>query len=264
MIGTRRNEKLFWNSRARGYPLPFAPGTEAKTARIVRLLGRLGVDFRGRRLLDIGCGTGAYALTLADRAVSVLGVDSSAAMLKVFRRVRKERGIANAKCALSEWSRLPAARVRGKFDVALASMTAAVKTRSDVLKMEAAAGEACVYIGWAGERRNPLMEKVYAAHGVPYRAPEGAERALRLLRALGRRPRTVYIRESWTKEGTPEETLREIAVSMKVNGAALRREWTEALLRARARGGKVRQRTSSRKAVIAWEPPLRKGKPRGR
>ncbi len=260
MIGTRRNEKLFWDSRARGYPLPFTPETEAKTARIVRLLGRLGVDFRGRRLLDIGCGTGVYALTLADRAASVLGVDSSAAMLKIFRKVKKERGIANAECALSEWSNLPAAKVRGKFNVALASMTAAVKTRADVLKMEAAAGEACVYIGWAGERRNALLEKIYAAHGVAYSAPEGAERALRVLRALGRRPRTVYLRENWTKEETPEETLREIAVSMTVNGAVLRREWTEALLRARARGGKVRQRTAARKAVIVWEPPLRKGR----
>lgn len=230
----------------------------------MRLLGRLGVKLEGRRLLDIGCGTGVYALTLAGTVESVLGVDSSAAMLKVFRKARKERRIANAGCLLSEWGGVPAAEVRGKFDVALASMTAAVKTRSDVLKMEAAAAEACVYIGWAGERRNALLEKVYSAHGVPYRAPEGAARTLRLLRALGRRPRTVYLRESWTKEATPEETLREIGVSMRVNGAALRREWTGALLRARARNGKVRQRTSARKAVIVWKPPLRKGRRRGR
>jgi len=254
MKGSRNNEKLYWNSRARNYPVPFGRETAAKTRRMLALLERLGVDFSGRRLLDIGCGTGVYALPLADRAGRVLGVDSSAAMLRVYRRVRKERGIANAPCLRSEWGRVPAARVRGRFDIALASMTAAVKTRADFLKMEAAA-PLRVFIGWAGLRRNALLEKVYAAHGVAYRAPEGAERALKILAALGRAPRTVYLRDSWTKSASVAETLREIGVSMRVNGARFDEERTRALLEPFTRGGRVRQLTRARKAVIIWGPP---------
>lgn len=251
MKGTRRNEKLYWDSRAARYPLPFDRSTSAKTRRIASLLTGLGIGFRGARLLDIGCGTGVYGLALAARASKVLGVDSSAAMLKIFRAVKKQKGIRNASCTLSRWEALAGARVKGRFDVALASMTAAVKTRADILKMEAAA-PVRVFIGWAGMRRNALLEKVYAAHGVAYRAPEGAARTLRILRALKRRPAVIYLKDSWTREATVEETLGELEVSMKVNGAKLRREWTESLLRAKARGGKVRQRTLARKAVIAW------------
>lgn len=252
----RANEKLYWNSRARNYPVPFGREAAAKTRRMLALLERLGADFAGARVLDIGCGTGVYALPLAARAARVLGVDSSAAMLRVYRRARRERGIANAPCLRSEWGRLPAARVRGRFDLALASMTAAVKTRADFLKMEAAA-PLRVFIGWAGVRRNALLEKVYAAHGVEYRAPEGAGRALEILAALGRAPRTVYLRDSWTKSASVAETLREIAVSMRVNGARFDEKKTRALLKPFTRGGKVRQLTRARKAVIVWGPPGR-------
>ena len=255
MKGTRENERIFWNSRARSYPLPSDPATAAKTRRILRRLKALGADFRGREVLDIGCGTGIYALQLAGAASGTFGIDSSAAMLRLFRRERLAMGVTNSGCRRAAWADLPRRDVAGRYDIALASMTAAVKTRADVLKMEAAARELCVYIGWAGERRNALLERVYAAHGLEYKAPEGASRTLAILRGLGRRPRVLYMTDGWTKEASPEETLRELAVSMKVNGKELRRDWTTELLAARTRGGKVRQRTSMRKALIVWKPP---------
>jgi SAM-dependent methyltransferase len=255
MKNTKTNEKLFWDSRARNYPLPFDRETAAKTRRILRLLARLGADFRGKRVLDIGCGTGVYALQLAGEAASTCGIDSSSAMLAVFRRERARRGIKNASCVKADWAKLPAGRVKGKYDIALASMTMAVRNKAGLRKMEGAARELCVYIGWAGIRRNSLLERVYAAHGLEYRAPQGAARVLELLGELGREPETRYLKDSWTKEASVRETLRDLEVNMRVNGTALRKAWTQALLRRRARGGKVRQLTRVRKAVIVWRPP---------
>jgi ubiquinone/menaquinone biosynthesis C-methylase UbiE len=59
----------------------------------VELLVRAG-DLRGRRVLDVGCGTGRLAEALATRyACKVWGVDASAEMLAVARR-RLPRGVA--------------------------------------------------------------------------------------------------------------------------------------------------------------------------
>ena len=251
MKGTRANEKLFWDNRARNYPLPFDRETHAKTGRILRLLKGMGAEFSGRRFLDIGTGTGVYALRLAGAARRVLGVDSSPEMLKVFRRERRRLGIKNAACLRSVWSALPAARVAGRFDIALASMTMAVKTRADILKMERAA-PLRVYIGWAGLRRNALLEKCYSHHGVEYKAPEGSAAVLKVLEELGRKPKVKYITDAWTRRNSVAETLRDIEVGLKVNGAKPDRAWTEKLLRRLARGGKVAQRTSVRKALIVW------------
>lgn len=255
MKNTPANEKLFWNARAGNYPLPFAPSTLGKTGRILRLLRVMGADFYGRDILDIGCGTGVYALPLAGKAGKVLGIDSSAAMLRVFKAQARSAGLKNARCLRASWAEIPVARLRGGFDIALASMTNAIRRKTDLLKMEAAARERCVYIGWAGVRKNSLLEAAYAHHGLKYRAPEGAERVLKALRALGRRPRVKYITDSWTKSAAPAAALRDIAVSVKVNGARLDRRWTEAFLERKAKGGVVRQVTRVRKALITWKPP---------
>lgn len=43
-----------------------------------------------RRVLDVGCGTGTFALLLADRGVEVIGVDPARASLEVARRKDRE------------------------------------------------------------------------------------------------------------------------------------------------------------------------------
>ncbi|MEW1718228.1 class I SAM-dependent methyltransferase [Streptomyces sp. NPDC093109] len=46
---------------------------------------RMADEFAARRVLDIGCGTGVFALLLADRGIEVTGVDPAAASLGVAR-----------------------------------------------------------------------------------------------------------------------------------------------------------------------------------
>ncbi|MGW0827426.1 class I SAM-dependent methyltransferase [Streptomyces sp. NPDC002845] len=63
---------------------------------------RLVEEFGARQVLDIGCGTGVFALLLADRGVEVVGVDPAGASLDVARakpggdRVRWIHGDATA------------------------------------------------------------------------------------------------------------------------------------------------------------------------
>lgn len=46
---------------------------------------RMAGEFGARRVLDIGCGTGVFALLLADRGIEVVGVDPAASSLDVAR-----------------------------------------------------------------------------------------------------------------------------------------------------------------------------------
>jgi len=59
-------------------------------AAVDRLLG----DVAGRRVLDVGCGTGQLAVELAGRGAGVIGVDPSPAMLDKARRLASLRGVA--------------------------------------------------------------------------------------------------------------------------------------------------------------------------
>ncbi|MGR6968230.1 class I SAM-dependent methyltransferase [Streptomyces cynarae] len=46
---------------------------------------RMAEEFRARRVLDIGCGTGVFALLLADRGIEVIGIDPALASIDVAR-----------------------------------------------------------------------------------------------------------------------------------------------------------------------------------
>jgi SAM-dependent methyltransferase len=50
--------------------------------RLLKLLG----DVQGQRILDLGCGDGAFAIELARRGAQVIGIDASRSMIEAARR----------------------------------------------------------------------------------------------------------------------------------------------------------------------------------
>ncbi len=52
---------------------------------------RLAGEFGARRALDIGCGTGVFALLLADRGIEAVGVDPARASIDVAPRQAGQR-----------------------------------------------------------------------------------------------------------------------------------------------------------------------------
>lgn len=89
---------------------------------------------RCRKALDVGCGTGELLACLADRAETVVGVDSSPGMLEQARR--RFRGRAGVELRLGEAEHLP---VRdGEADLAVMSMVLHHLSRPEEALREAA------------------------------------------------------------------------------------------------------------------------------
>lgn len=84
---------------------------------LVKVFRRYGV--RGRRLLDVACGTGTHAKLLVGRGYEVTGVDISDDMLKVARRKLKAR----ARFVRGDMRDLDAA-VEGRYDAAVCLFSA--------------------------------------------------------------------------------------------------------------------------------------------
>ncbi|MFE7790626.1 class I SAM-dependent methyltransferase [Streptomyces sp. NPDC057460] len=78
---------------------------------------RMTEEFRARRVLDIGCGTGVLALLLADRGIEVVGVDPAGASIDV---ARGKPGSERVRWICGDATALPPLRVD------LATMTANV------------------------------------------------------------------------------------------------------------------------------------------
>ncbi|GGJ45032.1 class I SAM-dependent methyltransferase [Streptomyces brasiliensis] len=78
---------------------------------------RMAEEFGARRVLDIGCGTGVFALLLADRGIEVVGVDPAQASVDV---ARGKPGSGRVRWICGDATALPPLRVD------LATMTANV------------------------------------------------------------------------------------------------------------------------------------------
>lgn len=78
---------------------------------------QMAEEFEARRVLDIGCGTGVFALLLADRGTEVVGVDPARASIEV---ARAKPGSERVRWICGDATDLP------PFQVDLATMTANV------------------------------------------------------------------------------------------------------------------------------------------
>ena len=67
---------------ADGYDEPVNPLVKAEE----KTLGRLAFDVVGKKILDVGCGTGRHTIRLAQAGAEVTGVDFSDKMLAVARK----------------------------------------------------------------------------------------------------------------------------------------------------------------------------------
>ncbi|WP_328390734.1 class I SAM-dependent methyltransferase [Streptomyces sp. NBC_00400] len=90
---------------------------------------RMAEEFGARRVLDIGCGTGVFALLLADRGIEVVGIDPDQASLDVARAKpgsTRVRWICGDATALGDATAVGDATALPPLQVDLATMTANV------------------------------------------------------------------------------------------------------------------------------------------
>ncbi|MEF3280736.1 MAG: class I SAM-dependent methyltransferase [Elusimicrobiota bacterium] len=160
--------KKYWNFKAKKYPRPFENKGLMERKSIIKIIEKLGVDFRNKEIIDIGCGTGVYGLIFAKKAKHVLCLDFSNEMLKVLKDEAKKNSIENIKIVKKDFSKFDIGDYQKKFDISFASMTPAVKNSIDIVKMERLSRKWCVYIGWAGKRENRILNEVYSLFGLSH------------------------------------------------------------------------------------------------
>jgi SAM-dependent methyltransferase len=170
----------FWNRRAGRY----AASTK---------LADLGRDPFLRRLrratsasssvVDVGAGTGRYALPLARDVAHVTAVEPSSAMLAVLEQDARELGVANVRTVPGTWEQAPAEPA----DVAFSSfvLTLVPDARAFLLKLDAVARHhVLLYLGaYCGDAvLDPLWRHF---HGEPRAPGPSFLDALAVLRELG-------------------------------------------------------------------------------
>jgi SAM-dependent methyltransferase len=162
----------YWQTKARTYPRPDSHEATARAAALHVEAEALGLRIGGR-ILDVGAGAGAHALAFAARGAEVTATDLSPAMLEPLR-VLATGGIS---IHVGDFPALDldALGWRKAFDLVWSCMTPVSGDPEGLARLEAASrGQVCC-VTWGARRDDPLIEQVFALHGVPFRAPAWRE-----------------------------------------------------------------------------------------
>lgn len=150
--GNGRDHKYMldrWKKKSGSYPR-YKNSEDVIEARIVNSMKKAGIDFSGKSILDVGCGTGVYTIRIAKEAGSVTGIDISQEMLSVLEQDAAAEGCQNIETIISPWDTFDTG---GKqWDIAVSTMTPAVQLAEDYQKVRDSAREAVIYLGWGGKR----------------------------------------------------------------------------------------------------------------
>jgi SAM-dependent methyltransferase len=258
-ISDAKEERLrnFWEMKAKKYPMPFDEGSLLKaTEKIIEIVKQRGVVLSGKRILDIGCGTGTFALPLAFMASSVTGLDISETMIAMLNEVAIKYDVRNVDAVHTSWRDLDVSKEGFKkvYDVTWTAMSMAVMDRDDLERMEQCAKDWCVYIGWGNTRRDSLMEEVFRTHGMELKPPPGAGNIAEILQKMGRNPSLDFIETSWDWQGTVDEALEDLAghVELEGYGKIPERKAIREIIERHAENNAVRHTTYVEEGIIVW------------
>ena len=180
--------RLFWEKKAHGYPHPFEEDIFSFTEGISEIIEKRCLSIKGAKILDIGCGTGAFALPLALRGASVTALDISENMLQRLTAEGQRRDIHGVKTIRASWKEIDPlnAGLSGRFDVVLSALSIAVLTKNDILKMEACSKQWCICIASGKIRRSALCEQILRAFRTPLNHRPDIRKIREKLEELGR------------------------------------------------------------------------------
>ncbi|EAK9940045.1 TPA: class I SAM-dependent methyltransferase [Campylobacter lari] len=143
-----------WNKKAKSYARYNPNLNEIQKATFAKL-GSL----QDKSVVDIGCGSGVWALHLAQKAKSVLGVDSSSAMLEILQEDAKTHAISNVKTLNLDFENFYKNN-NTKFDLAFLSMSPALQNEKDYKAFLSLASKK-VYLGWASRRKSSFLDPIF-------------------------------------------------------------------------------------------------------
>ncbi|MDY0238246.1 MAG: class I SAM-dependent methyltransferase [Campylobacterales bacterium] len=181
---------------------------------VFSLMKEFGVDFDGKTILDIGCGTGVYTLHLAKKSKKVYALDFSQKMLDTLTEDGKRFNILNIEQICCDFKTYDGEGV----DFVFCSMSPALLEKEDFKKAFSFAKNGFIYLGWGGKRESIVMEKIFNAHGEKLHAPPGANRLKEWLVLKGFEFKNRYLETLWEKKSKLEDAIRFEGWHLKMHG----------------------------------------------
>lgn len=252
MAQTEKNTNpSIWNKKADQYNR-FSHDENTFQQKILKKIAQRGISFKGKTVLDIGCGTGVYTLHIAKEANHVHALDFSAGMLDVLKKDAIAEGLFEKFSFIcNTWSGFESTAL---FDIVFSSMSPAFSSDVDYEKMHRYTQSHCVYLGWGGKRKSSLLDPIFKAHAKTLNVPEGSTKLKNWLVSQNITFECEYIEEISLHVKPYEEALSSVLWHFEINQHRANKALIERLLKAMCTvDNTVEIQTTIGVELISWE-----------
>lgn len=202
-----------WDKKSKRFPRFRLDDTESEA--ILEYFKSQGIVWRDKRVLDIGCGTGRYALRLCEVAKRVYATDISEGMIEKLREDTMFYKKNNIVATCENWQDYNPIE---EIEIVFASMTPALKDFDSFKKAYLIAKEAMAYVGWGRKRESEFLQKVFDAHHIKLELPTGAPTILEYLKKIGREANVKYLEKTMKYCDTFDNALEDISWHISIHG----------------------------------------------
>lgn len=248
----KQADKDFWNAKAATFPR-YSEGEHNYEARILALVRGMGVDFHGKSVLDVGCGTGMYTIRIAKDALKVFALDLSEEMLRIFKEDAAAQGLANIEFILSDWMDYASPP---PCDYVFCSMSAAIRNDAGREKLITVRKAAVVYIDFVRRAPSNVMQGLYERYAI---IPKKFDNAVVMREWLARKGITHasrHVEDGWDVPWERDALVRSCALTLQRHGVEADRDLLAAHVAAFKRDdGLYHETTEFSAEILLWQSP---------
>lgn len=246
-----------WDMRAKHFNMSQHKDRTGFAGKVTSILKDRGV-LSGASILDIGGGSGRYAVPLAVSAGHVTMTDISANMLELARENAQQQNLSNLSYVKLDWTDadISALGWEKKFDLVFASMCPAIRSAEGLRKMLASSKGYCLinqFVFSSDSMTDYLMNALGMAHTHdPHNDRATVQAVFNLLWLDGYEPEITYLRHEDKITYTAREAFERYAgrfeQSAKEKGHTL-----EALIADYAKEDALAVASQSTMAMVLWK-----------
>ena len=174
-----------------------------------------GVDFSGKEILDIGCGTGVWTIFLSKIAKNITGIDSSKNMIEILNKDAKRFGVTNLTSKVCSWREFKPTK---HFDIAICTMSPAIASDEDFAKFHNIAKQK-LYLGWDKPRSSDLIEPFFEKFGRTLSQKNIVNRLEAWLNEQSIAYKSEILNETRIARRSVQEAAENICWHLEINGA---------------------------------------------
>lgn len=151
--GTDHHKK--WDQRAQTFDKQTTtPEAVSRKERILSMLREAGALQTGTRVLDIGAGSGSWAISMAEMGANVVALEPSSGMIEILRKKMAAKGIGPDRITIKQqtWQDVDVEKegLAGQFDLVFASMSPGVCDPGTLEKLMQASRNFCYLSSFSG------------------------------------------------------------------------------------------------------------------